>query len=128
MEELQFRHCRASGPYCTRRKARAWHEVNAEIARIEQQVQYLRDSRSRAEQQLNSLRVQEGEQRDRQQSLEAARGDNTRALAEATEQLAVFTETLREAREALPVADEITARFQVLRSPRRRKSSRRRNL
>ena len=82
------------------------YEVNAEIARVEQQVQFLRDSRKRAEQQLDSLHGQEADQRDRQQSLEAARGDNTRALAEATEQLAVFGEPLREARAALPVADE----------------------
>jgi chromosome segregation protein len=82
------------------------YEVNAEIARVEQQVQFLRDSRNRAEQQLNSLRAQEAEQRDRQQSLEAARGDNTRALTEATEQLAALEEALREAREALPVADD----------------------
>ena len=52
------------------------------------------------------MRAQEAEQRDRQQSLEAARGDNTRALAEATEQLAALEEALREAREALPVADD----------------------
>ena len=52
------------------------YEVNAEIARVEQQVQFLRDSRNRAEQQLNSLRAQEAEQRERQQSLEAAREDN----------------------------------------------------
>jgi chromosome segregation protein len=82
------------------------YEVNAEIARVEQQVQFLRDSRNRAEQQLNSLRAQEAEQRDRQQSLEAARESNTRALAEAAEQLAVFEQTLREAREALPVAED----------------------
>ena len=82
------------------------YEVNAEVARVEQQVQYLRDSRYRAEQQLNALRAQEAEQRDRQQGLEVARGDNTRALAEAAEQLAAFEEALREAREALPVADD----------------------
>lgn len=104
VEELRTRHYGASDNLHAAQGT--LYEVNAEIARIEQQVQYLRDSRSRAEQQLNSLRVQEAEQRDRQQSLEAARGDNTRALAEATEQLAVFAETLREAREALPVADE----------------------
>ena len=82
------------------------YEVNAEIARVEQQIQYLRDSRNRAEQQLNSVRAQEAEQHDRQQSLEAARGDNTRALAEATEQLAAFEAALREARDGLPVADD----------------------
>ena len=82
------------------------YEVNAEIARVEQQIQHLRDSRNRAEQQLTSVRAQEAEQHDRQHSLEAARGDNTRALAEATAQLAALEEALREAREALPVGDD----------------------
>jgi chromosome segregation protein len=82
------------------------YEVNAEIARIEQQIQFLRDSRNRAEQQLGSLRAQEAEQRERQATLEAAHGENTRALADAAEQLAAFEEALNEARNALPVADE----------------------
>jgi chromosome segregation protein len=104
VEELRTRHYGASDNVHAAQGT--LYEVNAEIARIEQQVQFLRDSRNRAEQQLNSLRAQEAEQRDRQQSLETARGDNTRALAEATEQLAALEEALREAREALPVADD----------------------
>ncbi|HEX9450296.1 MAG TPA: chromosome segregation protein SMC [Burkholderiales bacterium] len=104
VEELRTRHYGASD--ATHAAQGTLYEVNAEIARVEQQVQFLRDSRSRAEQQLNSLRAQETEQRDRQQSLEAARGDNARALAQATEQLAAFEEALREAHAALPVADD----------------------
>jgi chromosome segregation protein len=82
------------------------YEVNAEIARVEQQIQYLRESRSRAEQQLTSLRAQEAEQRERQQSLDAARGENVLALAEAAEQLAALEAALREASDALPVSDD----------------------
>jgi chromosome segregation protein len=104
VEELRTRHYGASDNVHAAQGA--LYEINAEIARIEQQVQYLRDSRNRAEQQLNSLRGQEAEQRDRQGTLEAAHQDNTRALAEATEQLAASGEALREAREALPVAEE----------------------
>ena len=104
VEELRTRHYGAADNVHAAQGT--LYEVNAEIARVEQQVQFLRDSRNRAEQQLNALRAQEAEQRDRRQSLEAAHGGNTRALAEATEQLAVFAEALREAGEALPVADE----------------------
>jgi chromosome segregation protein len=104
VEELRTRHYEASDNVHAAQGT--LYEVNAEIARVEQQVQFLRDSRNRAEQQLNSLRAQEAEQRDRQQSLEAARADNIRALAEATERLAALEKALREAREALPVADE----------------------
>ena len=112
VEELRTRHYGASdNVHATQGTL---YEVNAEIARIEQQVQYLRDSRSRAEQQLNSVRGQEAEQRARRQSLEAARTDNTRALAAAAEQLAVFAEALREASEASPVAEENHRSAQVL--------------
>ena len=104
VEELRTRHYGAADTVHAAQGT--LYEVNAEIARIEQQVQFLRDSRKRAEQQLNSLRMQEAEQREHRQSLEAARGDNIRALAAATEQLAAFEEALRDAREALPVADE----------------------
>ena len=104
VEELRTRHFGASD--AVHAAQGTLYEVNAEIARVEQQVQFLRDSRNRAEQQLHSLRAQEAEQNERQQSLEAARGENTRALAEATEQLAAFEETLREARAALPIADD----------------------
>jgi len=104
VEELRTRHYGASD--AVHAAQGTLYEVNAEISRVEQQIQFLRDSRNRAEQQLNSLRAQEAEQHDRQQSLEAARGENVRALAEATEQLAASEEALREARAALPVADE----------------------
>jgi chromosome segregation protein len=112
VEELRTRHYGASD--AVHAAQGTLYEVNAEIARVEQQIQFLRDSRNRAEQQLNSLREQEAEQRDRQQSLEAARGDNARALSQATEQLAAFDEALREAQAALPVADDSHRAAQAL--------------
>ncbi len=112
VEELRTRHFGASD--AVHAAQGTLYEVNAEIARVEQQVQFLRDSRNRAEQQLTSLRAQETEQRERQQSLEAARGENTRVLAEAAEQLATFEEALREARAALPVADDSHRAAQTL--------------
>ena len=112
VEELRTRHYSASD--AVHAVQGSLYEVNAEIARVEQQVQFLRDSRNRAEQQLGALHAQEAEQRDRQQSLVAAREGNTRALAQATEKLAEFRETLREAREALPMADENHRNAQAL--------------
>jgi chromosome segregation protein len=104
VEELRTRHYAASD--AVHAAQGTLYEVNAEIARVEQQIQFLRDSRNRAEQQLNSLRAQEAQLHERQQAQEVARDENTRALAEATEQLAAFEEALREARAALPVADD----------------------
>ena len=104
VEDLRTRHFGASD--AVHAAQGTLYEVNAEIARIEQQVQFLRDSRNRAEQQLHSLRAQETEQRERQNSLEMARADNISALTQAAGQLAVLGDALRDAGEALPVADE----------------------
>ena len=51
----------------------ALYEANAEVARLEQQLQHLRDSRQRVEHQLESVRSQETEHRSRQASQQAAR-------------------------------------------------------
>ena len=104
VEELRSRHFGASD--AVHAAQGTLYEANAEIARVEQQVQFLRDSRTRAEQQLNSLREQEGEQQERRQSLEASRGENVLALEEATAQLGALEAALREASAALPIADE----------------------
>src|SRR4029079_11388754 len=53
VEEWRTRHYGASD--AVHAAQGSLYEVNAEIARIEQQVQFLRDSRNRAEQQLVSL-------------------------------------------------------------------------
>jgi len=82
------------------------YEVNAEIARIEQQIQHLRDSRNRAEHQLASVRSQEEEQRQRSLSQQGARGENARSLETAQEQLAGLEQELKAARDALPSAEE----------------------
>ncbi|HXF16072.1 MAG TPA: chromosome segregation protein SMC [Burkholderiales bacterium] len=82
------------------------YEANAEIARLEQQIQFHRDSRHRAEQQLNALRAQDAEQKERQQALQSGRAEAVRALAEASEQLASLENALHEARIALPAAEE----------------------
>lgn len=84
----------------------ALYEVNAEVARVEQQIQFLRDSRARAENQLASVRSQEAEQRGRGEALETGLEASRQSLRQAQEQLEVLSEQLRAAREALPAAEE----------------------
>ncbi len=83
----------------------ALYEVSAQIARLEQQVQFLRDNRNRAQQQLDSLKAQEAEQHDRLQNLETARAQNISALAVAAEQLSASGLSLQTARDVLPLAE-----------------------
>ncbi|HVY07630.1 MAG TPA: chromosome segregation protein SMC [Burkholderiales bacterium] len=112
VEELRSRHFGASD--AVHAAQGTLYEVNAEIARVEQQVQFLRDNRNRAEQRLGTLRAQEAEQGVRQESLQAAHAENTRALALADEQLAASEQALVEARQALPVADAAHRSAQAL--------------
>jgi len=104
VEELRAGHYSASDAVHTAQGA--LYEVNAEVARIEQQIQYLHDSRNRAEHQLESVRAQEAEQRSRQASQEAARSASEESLAKARRQLAALADGLQAARAALPAAEE----------------------
>jgi len=104
LEELRAGHYGASD--AVHAAQGSLYEVNAEIARVEQQVQFLRDSRARAESQLASVRAQEQEQRERGESQQGALAENERQRALAQEQLADFEEQLRAARDALPAAEE----------------------
>jgi len=104
VEELRASHYSASD--AVHAAQGALYEVNAEVARIEQQIQYLRDSRNRAQHQLDSVRAQEAEQRSRQASQEAARSASEESLARAREQLAALADELEAARAALPAAEE----------------------
>ena len=104
VEELRTRHYGASD--AVHAAQGSLYEVNAEISRIEQQIQFLRDSRHRAEQQLESLRAQQTEQRERQQALDGARQEAVQGLGESSEQLADFAQALHEAREAFPLAEQ----------------------
>ena len=104
VEELRAGHYSASD--AVHAAQGALYEVNAEVARIEQQIQYLRDSRNRAQHQLESVRAQEAEQRSRQGSQETARRASEESLAKAREQLAALVESLEAAQAALPAAEE----------------------
>jgi chromosome segregation protein len=104
VEELRASHFGASD--AVHAAQGALYEVNAEVARIEQQIQYLRDSRNRAQHQLESVRAQEGEQRGRQAAQEAARSASEASAAKAGEQLAALADAMEAARAALPAAEE----------------------
>src|SRR5690606_13664176 len=75
-------------------------------ARLEQQVQFLRDSRSRAEHQLAAVQSQQEEQKERSRVQEAARIECERQLELARERAAELLDQLQEARGALPAAEE----------------------
>jgi len=104
VEELRASHYSAAD--AVHASQGALYEVNAEVARIEQQIHYLRDSRNRAQHQLESVRAQEAEQRSRQASQEAARSAGEESLSKSREQLAALADELEAARAALPAAGE----------------------
>ncbi len=111
VEELRASHYGASD--AVHAAQGALYETNAEVARIEQQIQHLRDSRNRAQHQLESVRAQEAEQRSRQVSQEAARSAGEESLAKARSQLGVLADELQAAREALPAAEEANRNAQA---------------
>jgi chromosome segregation protein len=83
----------------------ALYEVNAEISRVEQQIQFLRDGRNRAEQRLAAVRAQEQEQQQRRDAQQSARAESESALEQAREELATLELELAEARDSLPAAE-----------------------
>ncbi len=103
LEELRSNHYAASD--AVHATQGALYEVNAEIARIEQQIQHVRDGRQRAEQQLASVQDQLAEQAGRVGSLTQSRCDSESELGEVREQLLALEEQLRDARESLPAAE-----------------------
>jgi chromosome segregation protein len=82
------------------------YESNAEVARLEQEIEHLRDARSRAERQLAAVRAQEGEQRTAQSEAEGNKTRSEAALHAATARLEGLAVELVAARQALPAAEE----------------------
>ncbi len=83
------------------------YECNAEVARLEQEIEHLRDARSRAQRQLAAVIAQEGEQRTAQAEFEYSRSQNAAAMAVAIDRLHTLETELSAARHALPAAEEI---------------------
>ncbi|MGH8676991.1 MAG: chromosome segregation protein SMC [Burkholderiales bacterium] len=82
------------------------YEANAEVARLEQQVQHLRDTRLRTEKQLAAVRSQEQEQRAKGEHSEAMLSDSNGELRQARERVEQLLSVLDCARKALPAAEQ----------------------
>jgi chromosome segregation protein len=82
------------------------YESNAEVARLEQEIEHLRDARSRTERRLAAVRAQEDEQRAARTESERARAQASLALDSAAGQLETQAAELELARHALPSAEE----------------------
>jgi chromosome segregation protein len=82
------------------------YESNAEVARLEQEIEHLRDARGRAQRQLAAVQVEEGEQRAAQTQAERSRTQASAALEAAVERMDRLEAQLAEARHALPAAEK----------------------
>ena len=104
LETLRDEHYRSSDAMHTAQGA--LYESNAEVARLEQQIQHIRDNRARVEHQIGTLRAQlagaEGNLAAAQANLEGWHAQS----AEGAERLATAEGTLAAEREKLPVAEE----------------------
>jgi chromosome segregation protein len=104
VEDLRARHYAASDE--SHAAQGRLYEANAEVSRIEQQIQHLRDTRARAERQLESVRVQITEQGAAAAELEASRTRAEGELQAARETGEQLQDQLQELRNALPAAEE----------------------
>ncbi|MFN0038032.1 MAG: chromosome segregation protein SMC [Burkholderiales bacterium] len=103
LEELRAGHFGASDGLHAAQGA--LYEVNAEVSRLEQQIQHLRESRQRAEQQLASLQGQLADQASRVEATEALRRESEQKLAVVMEGLLNIENARRVAGEELPAAE-----------------------
>ena len=82
------------------------YESNAEVARLEQEIEHLREARGRAQRQLAAVRAQENEQRIARTELELGRTQSIAALETATARADALLAELESARQSLPAAEE----------------------
>ncbi len=82
------------------------YETNAEVARLEQQIQHLRDTRARTLQQLAAVRAQYDEQSAKRAGFEASLAESSREMQAAGERLGQLLQVLDAARAALPAAEQ----------------------
>ena len=81
------------------------YEANAEVARLEQQIQHLRTTRARSESQLAGVQAQQQEQEQKRTQSLAALADDQRDLETAHETVEQLAIDLEAARAALPGAE-----------------------
>jgi chromosome segregation protein len=89
------------------------YEVNAEVARIEQELQYVRDNRSRTEQRIGSVQSRIEAGRGQQRSLAAARHEGEERFAAATGAVDAARERVAVAQGDLPSAEATFASRQT---------------
>jgi chromosome segregation protein len=104
VEDLRARHYAASDE--SHAAQGRLYEANAEVSRIEQQIQHLRDTRARTERQLESVRAQITEQGAAAAELQASRTRAESELQAARETGEQLQDQLQELRNALPAAEE----------------------
>jgi chromosome segregation protein len=83
----------------------ALYEVNAEVARIEQGIQHLRDTRVRAQNQLQTVRAQETHQEAHLKGLQASLAESERTYAVASDMVLEHEARVTQARTSLPAAE-----------------------
>jgi chromosome segregation protein len=82
------------------------YESNAEVARLEQEIEHLREARARAQRQLAAVRAQEAEQHATRAELEHNNTQSAAALETAVAQVDALLADLESARRSLPAAEE----------------------
>jgi chromosome segregation protein len=83
----------------------ALYEVNAEVARIEQGIQHLRDTRGRAQNQLQTVRGQESHQQAHLAGLQTSLSESERTHGVAAQMVEEHQARVNQAREKIPAAE-----------------------
>jgi chromosome segregation protein len=104
LEELRSRHFAAGDEVHTAQGA--LYESNAEVARLEQQIQHVRENRQRVESQLAGLTAEQEQGGRESAANESSRADWQQALTSALAREAELRERLEAARAELPRAEE----------------------
>ncbi len=82
------------------------YEANAAVARLEQSLEYLRESRRRLQGQLDRALAERSQAEERKASIESAQGEQLQALESARQALAVARERAERVAEEFPAAEQ----------------------
>jgi chromosome segregation protein len=104
LEEMRAQHYRASDDMHAAQGA--LYEANAEVARLEQQIAHVRDSRGRIEHQLGTLGVQLEHAQSQLGSAHGSLEEWRNEKSQAAEQVAACAERATQEAQKLPVAEE----------------------
>jgi len=104
LEEMRSQHYRASD--IVHAAQGAFYESNAETARLEQEIAYLRESRSRVEREVAELNVELERERSQLAAAETSLAEWREELARAEQRLTTCGAAVAAEAEGLPVAEE----------------------